>query len=240
MGSFARAAAVAASVVISTPALIPAAIAQSGPPVVAVPVETAGTVLPRNTPVYLTLNQTLNTKSSATKRGNTFVLTVDQNVLLRRYVVIPRGSRAVGTIVKRTGKGGFGKSGKLEISLDYIEVGDTRIPIQGSHREEGEGNSTATIATFMFVSMLGSGLITGHSAEIPAGQRFTAWTKDDVPVQLADAGGDPMTVPATPATAGTLLAQALPDRAAAARKAAAAATADREFGNSRVRCDTCR
>lgn len=216
------------------------ALPQSITPILAVPVERAGTVLPRNTPVYLTLNETLNTKSSATKRGNTFTMTVEQNVLLNRYIVIPRGSRAVGTITKRTGKGGFGKSGKLDVSLDYIEVGDNRIPILGSHREEGEGNSTATIATFMFVSMLGSGLITGHSAEIPSGQRFTAWTKEDVPVVMADALGEQPAVTSMPTLPGTLIAQALPDRAAAARKAAAAVAAEPRFGNSRVRCDTCR
>lgn len=74
----------------------------------------AATVLPRNTPVYLTLNDTLSTRSKAVKAGQTFTLSVSRNVRLGQYIVIPRGSRAIGTITSRTKKGGFGKSCKME------------------------------------------------------------------------------------------------------------------------------
>jgi hypothetical protein len=205
-------------------------------------------VLPRNTPVYLTVNETLNTKSRRTKKGSTFALSVEQPVRLGRYVVIPRGAKALGTVVYRTGKGAFGKSGKMEVSLDHIEVGDTRIPIEGRHREEGDGNSTATIATFVFVSMLGSGLITGHSAEIPAGQRLTAWTKEDMPVQMppeevAQPGPSPVyhqpsTLTASPTPPGVLLATPLPG--SRPQPAAATVSARTDFGNGRIRCLTCR
>ncbi|MBV1689704.1 hypothetical protein KRR38_18960 [Novosphingobium sp. G106] len=189
----------------------------------------ASTVLPQNTPVYLTLNDTLSTRSKQVKAGNTFTLSVSRNVRLGQYIVIPRGAKAIGTITWRTKKGGFGKSGKMEFSLDYIEVGDQRIPIEGKHREEGEGNSTATVATFVFVSMLGSGFITGHSAEIPAGREFTAWTKEDVPVQFP--GADPASVPA----AGVVMA-GMPANA----PMTTAAPLPHEFGNRHVKCETCR
>jgi len=149
-----------------------------------------------------------------------------------QYIVIPRGSRAIGTIVWRTGKGAFGKSGKMEVTFDYIEVGDTRIPIQGRHREEGEGNSSATVATFVLLSMLGSGFITGHSAEIPAGHQFTAWTKEDMPVQFPD--GEQLTATAPP---GVLAAQPFPNSRRPVTQAAEARPT--RFGNSRVRCITC-
>lgn len=189
----------------------------------------ASTILPQNTPVYLKLNDTLSTRSKAVKAGQTFTLSVSRSVRLGQYIVIPRGAKAIGTITWRTKKGGFGKSGKMEVSLDYVEVGDQRIPIEGKHREEGEGNSTATVATFVFVSMLGSGFITGHSAEIPAGHEFTAWTKDDVPVQLP--GAEPAGVP----VAGVVIAS-LPASAAMP----ATAPLPHEFGNRHVKCDTCR
>lgn len=208
-------------------------LSQDSAPIPAVAVEQAGVVLPRNTPVFLTLNETLNTKSSRTKRGNTFTLSVARDVLLGRYVVIPRGSRATGTVVERTKKGGFGKSGKIEISLDYIEVGDRRIAIEGRHREEGEGNSSATVATFVFLSMLGSGLITGHSAEIRAGQEFPAWTKEEVPVQLLDGGAiEPVLA------AGGLVARPRKDARPVVNTVSAAE--EERFGNARIRCSTCR
>jgi hypothetical protein len=231
---------------VSCLAASPTAFAQSAPPLTATVVQPAGTILPRNTPVSLTLNETLNTKSRNTRKGSTFALSVEQGVRLGPYIVIPRGSKAMGTVLYRTGKGAFGKSGKLEVSFDYIEVGDTRVPIEGRHREEGEGNSTATVATFVFVSMLGSGLITGHSAELTAGQRFTVWTKEDMPVQLPAqdtlvAAGPPgnwaPALVAPPSTPGVLVATPLPS---ARRRQAVADQRSPAFGNGRVRCVTCR
>lgn len=222
------------TVAVLVAALSSAAVGQTPGAIPAVAAPLSATVLPRNTPVALTLNETLNSKSRQVRAGHTFTLSVARNVRLGSYIVIPRGAKAVGTVTWRTGKGGFGKSGKMEVSLDYIEIGDERIALQGTHREEGEGNSGATVATFALVSMLGSGLITGHSAEIPAGRELTAWTKEDVPVQLPGpaAGFSP------PVPSGVILATPLPD---AARMAGARSRANTsEFGNRHVRCDTCR
>lgn len=214
-------------------ASLPVSVQAQGPaPIQATAIQTS-TVLPRNTPVTLVLNDTLSTKSSRVKAGNTFTLSVASNVRLGQYIVIPRGARAVGTITWRTKKGGFGKSGKMEFSLDYVEVGDQRIPLEGKHREEGEGNSTATVATFALVSMLGSGFITGHSAEIPAGREFTAWTKEEVPVQLPGVG--PNAVPAAP---GVVLAS-LP-LGAGSMPTPTNVPASAPFGNMHMKCVTCR
>jgi hypothetical protein len=119
----------------------------------------------------------------------------------------------------------------MEVSLDYIEVGDQRILLEGTHREEGEGNSTATVATFVFLSMLGSDFITGHSAELPAGRELTAWTKEDVPVQLP--GGATVTAPAS---SGVVVATLLPG----AKRPETDTDSKPNFGNRRVRCVTCR
>lgn len=202
--------------------------AQAPPGLVALPPAPAAAVLPRNTQVLLRLDQTLTTKNKrATKKGETFTLSVARNVLLDGYVVIPRGSKAVGSIPWRTGKGAFGKSGKIELSFDYIEVGEQRIAIAGRHREEGDGNSAATIGTALFLSVIGAGLITGRSAEIPQGREFTVWTSEEVAVSFAGARA--------PGTAGAgLVAAAAPAVEASGRRR------NPEFGNARVRCDTCR
>lgn len=227
-------------------ALSTTAFGQVAAPIAAVAIPAADAVLPRNTPVSLSLNETLNTKSANTRKGSTFTLSVVNSVQLGGYIVIPRGAKAVGTVVWRTGKGAFGKSGKMEISLDYIDVGDQRIAIEGHHREEGEGNADATMATFVFLSMLGSGLITGHSAEIPAGREFAAWTREDVPVRLP--GG--AALPPRPAAAGIVAPPALPASSGVLVATLPASTrrvptpeqdaAPPHVGNSHVRCLTCR
>lgn len=77
--------------------------------------------------------------------------------------------------------------------------------------------------------MLGSGFITGHSAEVPAGREFTAWTKDDVPVQLPGAG--PVAAPA-----GGVVLASLP----ASTTMPGSAPLPHDFGNRHVKCVTCR
>lgn len=194
----------------------------------------AGTFLPRNTPIVLTMNQTLNTKSKSTKVGERFAMTVSRNVKLNGFVVIPRGAKGVGRVTYRTKKGGFGKSGKMEIELEHIEVGDLVIPITAKQRVEGEGNSGATIGTFVFLSMIGAGLITGHSAEIQQGTEITAWTDDDVPVVFPN---DVAKAQLAPGVIGDAIAAA----PTAEMRTAAQAPPRRDYRvNSRVVCETCR
>ena len=211
--------------------------AQQQPMLLAVPVS-AGAVLPKNTQVVLSLNEALSTRSKRQKQGDTFDLTVARNVMFRGYVVIPRGARAIGHISWQTRKGAFGKSGKMELAFDYVLIGDMQIPITGRHREEGEGNGDAVTATFVFVSVLGSGLITGHSAEVPAGKEFVVWTSDDTPVNLPATMPAPavgLVVQSPPVIAGALDAVAVP-----VKKAAAPPLPPKPFGNGKIRCTTCR
>lgn len=217
-----------------TAALASPAIAQAPPALEAIAAPVAGTVLPRNTPVVLSLNQTLNTKSKSTKVGERFAMTVSRHVKLDGFIVIPRGTKGVGRVTYRTKKGGFGKSGKIEIELEHIEIGDLIIPITAKQRVEGEGNSTATIGTFVFLSMLGAGLITGHSAEIQQGTEITAWTDEDIPVVFPT---NIVAAPLSPSVVGDAITAA----PTAEMRTAARLPPRRDFRmNSSVVCETCR
>ena len=44
-------------------------------------------------------------------------MTVTQDVVSDGIVVIPRGTRAVGEITLRSGRGMFGKSGKMDVTF---------------------------------------------------------------------------------------------------------------------------
>lgn len=162
-------------------------------------------------------------------------MSVARNVVMDGHVVIPRGARGIGHVSYRTKKGAFGKSGKMEVELDYIEIGDQRIPITGNERVEGEGNSTATIATAAFLSIIGAGLITGRSAEIPRGREMTAWTKEDVPVIFPSDAQTASQMP-TAVNGAIEVAPTAVTRAAAQ----AALKPQRKVLNRRVSCDTCR
>ena len=92
-------------------------------------------VLPANTEITLRMNQEVTTKGKTWSEGDQFKLTVAEDVTLGEYVVIPRGTPAWGRIAWMTDKGAFGKSGKMDIELEYLEVSGRRIKLDGSFRQ---------------------------------------------------------------------------------------------------------
>jgi hypothetical protein len=169
--------------------------------------------LPANTEVLLSMNQEVTTKGRAWNEGDTFNLSVVQDVTYGDYVVIPRGSRAVGKITWLTSKGAFGKSGKMDVELMYVEVNGRRIDLDGTYRQEGEGNTVATVGGVIVAGVF-AGFITGKSARIPQGRELMARTASAVPLAL-------------PADASRSASAALPVRSAAAP---ASVEATREAG----------
>ncbi len=149
------------------------------------PVTSPQFVLPANTEVLLRTNQEVTTKGKRWKEGDTFDLSVVHDVRLGSYVIIPRGSREVGRITFLTNKGAFGKSGKMDVTLEYVEVNGQRIDVSGEYRQEGEGNTVATVGGVILAGVF-AGFITGKSGIIPQGRELMARTRDDLPVELPE------------------------------------------------------
>lgn len=171
--------------------------APAAAPVVAKPVSAApaaGTFLPANTRVVLAMNEELTSKR--VEEGHKFSLSVTHDVTLQGFVVIPRGTPAYGEVVWRTGKGAFGKSGKMEIELRYIDLNGRRIPITGKYRQEGEGNTVATVGAVVAVGVFGA-FVTGKSARIPQGRELPAFTAEALPVSFEGATPAPVAAIAT-------------------------------------------
>ena len=125
--------------------------------------------LAAGTPITLAVSQEVN--SSTHRAGDTFALTVLNDVRVGDTVVIPRGTPAQGEITWRTGKGAFGKSGKIEFSLRHIDLGGQRVPVTGDYRQEGEGNTIATGVGIIAVGVF-AGFITGKRARLPMGREL--------------------------------------------------------------------
>lgn len=143
--------------------------------------------LPAGTEIPLRMADEVTTKGDSWNENDTFVLTVAQDVFHDGYVVIPRGSRAVGRIAWLTSKGAFGKSGKMDVELEYVEVSGRRIDLDGTYRQEGEGNTMATVGGVVLAGVLG-GFITGKSARIPRGRELTATLENDLELALPSSG----------------------------------------------------
>jgi len=134
-------------------------------------------------PVTLVVAKEIN--SSIDKEGDPISLTVLNDVKVGDTIVIPRGTPAMGEVTWRTGKGAFGKSGKLEFSLRYIDLNGRHIPVSGDYRQEGEGNTIATGVGIIAVGVF-AGFITGKRARVPTGRELMAQVAQ--PVQFTADG----------------------------------------------------
>jgi hypothetical protein len=173
--------------------LVPAvAMAQETPVAVPAVAETvaspasAEAVIPANTEVVLSINETVT--SGTHRMGEKVFFTVVQDVKADGRTVIPQGTRAVGQITSRTGKGSFGKSGKMDVTFRYIDLNGMQIPIQGLHHQEGSGATAATIGAVVAAGVVGGLLVHGKSARIAQGREFTVRTKDAIPVAVSPDG----------------------------------------------------
>ncbi len=178
------------------------------PAVVAAPavVEAPKLILPPNTEVAVTPNDNLTTKG--TKEGDTFMISTVFDVMYNGYVVIPRGTPGQGTIVWRTGKGAFGKSAKMEIQFNWLDLNGRRISLTGKHRQEGEGNTGAAIGAVVAVGVFGA-FVTGKSAKVPHGMQLSARTAEALPIILP-AGAVTQPVASVGPTQGAEVAAATP------------------------------
>lgn len=139
-------------------------------------------ILPANTEVPLRMSEEVTTKGKTWDEGDTFRLSVARDVKFGGYVVIPAGSRATGRITWLTSRGAFGKSGKMDIELESVEVDGRTIPLEGTYRQEGEGATMATLGGVLVAGVF-AGFITGKSGRIPEGRELIA--KTEQPIELA-------------------------------------------------------
>ncbi|WP_192645382.1 hypothetical protein [Sphingopyxis sp. OAS728] len=204
----------------AAPAAVPAVVAA---PAVAIAAPAPGLTLPSYTEVILTPDAEANSKKL--REGHTIPMHTVFDVMHNGVVVIPKGTRGMGTVTWRTGKGAFGKSAKMEITFNELTLPNGhRLPLAGMHRQEGQGNTGAAVGAAIAVGVFGA-FVTGKSAIIPNGQHLMARTNEPlaysipagaviVPTaQLAPAAGVAVITPAAvaaPAAAAAPATEAAP------------------------------
>lgn len=147
--------------------------------------EPAAFKVPAGSEIPLRLTETVTTKGDGWNEGDQFNMVVAAPVMLGDFIVIPEGTKAVGRITWLTSKGMFGKSGKMDVELEYLELNGRRINLDGTYRQEGDGNTLATIGGVVLVPLSGF-FITGKSGVIPQGRELMATLEDDLPVALPE------------------------------------------------------
>lgn len=133
--------------------------------------------LPQGTEIILRLNSPLTTKNHGVRKGEKFYLTTVFDIYRNNKLLIPQGTPAIGEVTWTTGRSVFGKSGKMAVRMRYIDLRGRQIPLSGLYRKNGSTNVVGTVAaTLVTTGGLGGFLVTGKSAEFPAGYNFTAVT----------------------------------------------------------------
>lgn len=111
--------------------------------------------------------------SKTTNIGDALPFTVVGDVVENGAVAIPRGTPVKAVMVWKTRRGIGGKSGKFEIEFKSISLQGRDYALRGKYRQEGKGNTVG--------ALLGSILISGHSALMVNGQTVNAFTAEPIP-----------------------------------------------------------
>ena len=153
--------------------------------------------LPAGTEVVLRMNSAITTRNKSTRVGDKFFLTVVYDITKDGKVIIPQGTAAVGEVTWRTGKAVFGKSGKMDVEMRYLNIDGKRLALNGKFRQEGEGNTTAVVGATVLTLAVGAGIfITGKSATIPSGREFIVSTAEPMRLENSNVEQVPNTAPA--------------------------------------------
>lgn len=151
-----------------------------GQQVPAAPSTTPGTVekltLKEGSEVPLKFAEELNSGSAAEGDPVNFVLAADLTV--NSIVVAKAGDRAVGEVVRAKNAGMLGKGGELNIRLDYLTVGTTKVKLRGSRLKEGN-NKNGSMASTILLSPIGL-IKHGKNIDVAEGTPLKAYVADDV------------------------------------------------------------
>lgn len=133
-------------------------------------------LLKEGTDVSLKFSSDLSSKTAS--EGDTVELSVDSDIKVGEVVVVKQGSKAVAVVSNAKKAGMMGKPGELNIQLQHLTTGDTRVRLRGTKGREGEGKTgTAVALTVLFGPI---GLIKhGKNVEVKAGTPLTAYVDQD-------------------------------------------------------------
>jgi len=135
------------------------------------------------TPVRLRLNLTVS--SASTHVDQTVDFEVTEPVIKGSYVVIPKGSVALGHVTKVDTRHRFARAGALELSIDFVRLPDGRtIPLRATP-EKGEGDMSgrrvaATIAASPILVW-----VKGRDVTFEKGTETTAYVSGDARIDEA-------------------------------------------------------
>src|SRR5712692_2285587 len=142
----------------------------------------AKVILKEGTDVKLKFAQDLSSKTAADDDPVNLVL--DEDLKVGDVTGCKAGGKALGIMTHAKRAGMMGEGGELNLRLEYLLVGDTRMRLRGTKGKEGEGKvGTAVALTVLFGPI---GLIKhGKNVEVKQGTPLLAYVDQDFTVPPA-------------------------------------------------------
>ncbi len=145
--------------------------------------------VPEGTEFPMRLEEAISSQTAQT--GDRFAITLDDDVMLADGTLLKAGYRGVGEIVDAQAKGMLGKTGKLNIRLLYVKVGDQRIRLRANKGAKGDNRTGAQVVTVLLLWPVAP-FIKGKNVTIKKGAMLTAYSDQDT--VLASAPAPPTSV----------------------------------------------
>ncbi len=148
-----------------------------------------GIELKKGTPVSLTFDQGLSSKTAHV--GDKVMFHVADDVTVGGTVVIKRGARASATISEMQKKGRFGKNAQIKLTINPIKVGSVDVPLQprqkgnivgGKRGAQAAGVSGAGLVVLGPLGAAAGYGIVGHEVDIKAGGKLETQVSADVQI----------------------------------------------------------
>ena len=134
-------------------------------------------LLKEGTEVNLKFSEALSSKTAAEDDRVNFELVDDLKV--GDVIVAKAGTKAVGSVTHVKKSGMMGKGGELNVRLEYLKVGDTRVRLRANKGKEGEDKVGATVALTILFGPLGL-LKHGKNVEVKAGAPLKSFVDEDI------------------------------------------------------------
>lgn len=128
------------------------------------------------TEMVIRIEDTLSSKTA--NEGDRFTISLDDDVTLSDGTVLRAGYRGVGEVVEARSNGAMGKTGKINLRLNYLKVGDPRIRLRGQKSAQGDHRTGTQVVTVVLVGVF-AGFVKGKNTTIPRGTMVNAYVDQD-------------------------------------------------------------
>ena len=136
-------------------------------------------ILPEGLTISLETRQDLSSKSA--KKGDVVDLAVAKAVTIGGVTLIAAGTPVTGEVASVRDNGLLGRSGKLDIRVNTVKVGQQDVPVRGDRNAKGRSGTLGSVgAGIVFLPL--AILVRGKDVKLPAGTTFEVYVDKEVAI----------------------------------------------------------